>query len=98
MNTLQTIWSALTVENEILFKIIAIPLNYLDALVGMLFFTSILNIETSTRRKIIYVIAYGSIANIISFVVPTSYSVFVHIFGWPLMVYFILRTTILKSI
>lgn len=98
MNTLQTIWSALTVENEILFKIIAIPLNYLDALVGMLFFTSILNIETSTRRKIIYVIAYGSIANIISFVVPTSYSVFVHIFVWPLMVYFILRTTILKSI
>ena len=98
MNTLQTIWSALTVENELLFKVISIPLTYLDALVGMLFFTSILNIETTKKRKLIYVISYGTIASLITFIVPTSYSVFVNIFVWPLMVYFILKASLLKSI
>lgn len=98
MNTLQTIWSALTVENEMLIKFIAIPLTYLDVWVCMLFFTSILNIETSKKRKFIYVICYGTVANLITFVVPTSYSVFVNILVWPLMVYFILKAGILKSI
>ena len=98
MNTLQTIWSALTVENEMLIKFIAIPLTYIDVWVCMLFFTSILNIETSKKRKLIYVICYGTIANLITFVVPTSYSVFVNIIVWPLMVYFILKASILKSI
>ena len=98
MNILQTIWSALTVPNETLIKFIAIPLTYLDAFVCMLFFTSVLNIETSKKRKLIYVISYGTLANLITFIVPTSYSVFIHIFVWPLMIYFILKTTIIKSI
>lgn len=98
MNTLQTIWSALTVENEMLIKFIAIPLTYIDALVCMLFFTSILDIKTSKKRKVIYVFTYGTIANLITFIVPTSYSVFVNIILWPLMVFFILKTTLLKSI
>lgn len=98
MNTLQTIWSALTVPNEMLIKFISIPLTYLDVFVCMLFFTSILNIETNTKKKSIYVIVYGTIASLITFVVPTSYSVFVNIIVWPLMVYFILKASLLKSL
>ena len=98
MNTLQTIWSALTVPNVMLFKIIALPLNYVDAFVCMLFFTSVLNITTTKKRKTIYVLTYGTIGCILNFIVPTSYTIFVNIIIWPLMVYFILKTTILKSI
>ncbi len=98
MNTLQKIWSALIVPNESLIKFISIPLTYLDVCIGMLFFTSVLNIETTKKRKIIYVIVYGTVANLITFLVPTSYSVFVNIIIWPLMVFFILKATILKSI
>ena len=98
MNTLQTIWSALTTQNEPLIKFLAIPLNFLDAFVCMLFFTSILNINTSSKRKLLYVLTYGTIGNIITFIVPTSFAVFVNIIIWPLMVFFILKTTILKSI
>lgn len=98
MNTLQTIWSALTVPNEILFKIIAIPLNYLDVYIGMLLFLTILDIKGSYKQRLIYVGLYGTLATIITFVVPTSYSVFANIILWPLMVYFIFKTTILKSI
>ena len=98
MITLQTIWSALTTQNEELIKFLAIPLTFLDAYIGLLFFTSILNIQTNTKNKLLYIFLYGTIANFINFIVPTSYSVFVNIIVWPIMVFFILKTTILKSI
>ena len=98
MNTLQTIWSALTVPNEMLFKFIAIPLAYIELFIGMLFFSSILNIETSLKRKLIYVFCHGTIANILTFVIPTSYSVFINIILLPLFTFFILKASIIKSI
>lgn len=98
MNTLQMIWSALTVPNEMLIKIIAIPLTFLDIYVCMLYFSAILDIKSIKQRKLLYVIAYGIIANIITFTIPTSYTIYVNLIIWPLMVFFILKTTILKSI
>lgn len=98
MNTIQTIWSALTSQNETFVKIQGIPLCFLDAYVGMIYFTTILNIKSSPKRKLIYVITYGIIANLITFFIPQPYYVFVNIILWPLLVFFILKTTILKSI
>ena len=98
MNTLQTIWSVLTVPNEMLLKIIAIPLTFLDIYIGMLYFSAILDIKASKQRKILYIVIYGIVANIITFIIPTSYSVYVNIVVWPLMVFLILKTTFLKSI
>ena len=98
MNTLQTIWSALTVPNEMLIKFMAIPLTYVELFIGMLFFSSILNIETSSKRKLVYVLCHGTIGNILTFVVPTSYSVFINIILLPLFTFFILRAGIIKSI
>ena len=98
MNTLQIIWSVLTVPNEILTKIISIPLFYLDAYIGMLFFTSILNIDVTKKQKIIYVLLYASIGNILNFVIPTSYTVFINIIVWPIIIFFVLKTTIIKSL
>ena len=98
MNILQMIWSALTVPNELLIKFIAIPLTFLDIFVCMLYFSSILNITTTKKRKILYVLIYGIVANIITFVVPISYSIYVNLIVWPIMVFFILKTTVLKSI
>ena len=98
MNTLQTIWSALTTENEMLINFIAIPLTYLDAYIGMLFFTTLLNIVSTQKRKLIYILVYGSIANIINFIIPSSFKVFINMLIWPIMIFFILKTSILKSI
>ena len=98
MNIFQTIWSALTVPNEGLTKILFIPITYLDAFVGMLFFTSILNIASTKIRKLVYVITYGTIGNLITFLVPVSFQVYVNLVVWPLMVFLILKASILKSI
>lgn len=98
MNTLQTIWSALTTPNEMLFKIISIPLVYLDAYIIMLFFTSLLNIVASKRRKLIYVLVYGTLGTILGFIVPSTYKIFVNIVIWPIIIYFIFKTTIIKAL
>lgn len=98
MNILQTIWTALTTPNETLFKIISIPLNYLDIYVCMLFFSAILNIQSTKKQKLIYVLVYGTIATLVTFLIPNTYKVFFNIIIWPIMVFFILKTTILKSI
>ncbi len=98
MNTLQTIWSALTVPNEILVKVLSVPIAYLDAYIGMLFFTSLLNINVTKKQKIVYVLLYASIGNILNFVVPTSYTVFINIIVWPIIIFFVLKTTIIKSL
>ncbi len=98
MNTLQTIWTALIVPNELLIKFIAIPLTYLDAYVVMLFFTSLLDIKATSKRKLIYVLIYGTIGNIFSFIIPTSYTIFIYIILWPVLIYFILKATIIKAL
>lgn len=98
MNTLQTIWSALTTPNELLISIITIPFTYLDVYIGMLFFTTLLNIPTTKKSKILYVVIYGTISNIVTCFIPVTYKIFVNMITWPLMVFFILKTSILKSI
>lgn len=98
MDILQTIWSALTTPNEFLFKVIAIPLVFLDAYIGMLFFTTILNIDVSKKRKIIYVLVYGIIGNILTFAVPTDYKFFINIIIWPFTIFLILRPGIVKTL
>lgn len=98
MNTLQTIWSALTVPNELLFKIISIPLVYLDAYIGMLFFTTILNVETSKKGKMLYVLIYGTLGTILGFLVSSSYKIFVNIIIWPIIIYFVFKTTVIKAL
>lgn len=98
MNTLQIIWSALTTPNEMLFKIISIPLNYVDIYVCMLFFTTILNIHATKKQKSLYVLLYGTIATCITFTFSSNYKIFINMILWPILVYFILNTTLLKSI
>lgn len=98
MNILQTIWSALTTQNETLINFIAIPLTYLDIYIGMFFFTILLNIKTSKVKKLIYVLFYGTVSIIINFTIPATYKIFLNMILWPLMVFFIFRTTLLKSI
>ncbi len=98
MNIFQTVWSALTTPNEMLFKFISIPLSFLEFYVGMLFFTSILNIETTKKKKIIYVLVQSLITAITTFTLPSSHSVFVNIFLLPVLIFFIFRTSILKCI
>ena len=98
MNIFQTIWSALTQSNEMLTNILLIPLAYVDAYVVMLFFTTLLNIQTTTKRKILYVLIFGIIANLVTFLIPSSYKIYINIIIWPIMICIIFKTHIIKAL
>ena len=90
MNIFQTIWSALTTQNEGLIRILSIPLTFLDVFVCMNFFTTVLNIRSSSKRKLLYLLINGTIACINNICIPSSYKIFVNIIIWPILVFFIL--------
>ena len=98
MEILQTIWTALTTPNEGLINIISIPLAFLDAYIGMIFFSACLNIKSSRKQKIIYVCTFSVLALIINMVLPNLYSTFVRMILWPILVILILKTSVLKGI
>lgn len=98
MNILQTIWSALTTPNEPLTRVLFIPLCFLDVFIGMYFFTTALNIKSTTKQKLLYVIINGVIACINNFFIPSSYKIFVNIILWPILIFFVFKSSIIKSI
>ena len=98
MNTLQMIWSALTTENEMLISFIAIPFLFLDAYIGLLFFSTILNIEINKNTKILYVVIYGLIGCILTFFVPATYKLFINLIVWPILIFFIIRPGFIKTL
>lgn len=99
MEIFQTIWTALTTPNELLAKIMLIPLAFLEAFVSMLFFTTVLNIQTSKKQKINCVLCLGTLTNFINLIIPNSFIKFLlNTILWPIFVIVFLKTSILKGI
>jgi len=51
MEIFQTIWTALTTPNETLVAILSFPIYFVEAIVNMLLFTTILNIKTTRKTN-----------------------------------------------
>lgn len=98
MEILQTIWTALTTENEILTLIICSPLTFLEAFISTLLFTKLLNLKTNHRKNLIYVLSFSFIALLTIFLIPNPYNTYINLIACPILVYFIYKTNILNSI
>lgn len=98
MEILQTIWNALTIENELLVKIICLPITFLEAYLYMMVFLTLLNIKSSMQQRITFVISFSSIALLSLFFGETLYYTFINAIAIPLLVLVIFKTSILKAI
>lgn len=98
MEILQTIWTALTTENELLIKITSMPMLILELIVSMLLFTTILNIKSTKKQKIIYISILSLIGFINLWFISTPYNTFINLIACPILVHFIFKTNTLKSI
>ena len=98
MEIFQTIWTALTTENIMLINITSVPMLVLELTVSMLLFTTILNINSNKKQRILYVTILALIGLINLCIVPPPYNTFINLIACPILVYFIFKTTILKSI
>lgn len=98
MEILQTIWTALSSENEILLNIISVPMTFIEATLTLLLFSTILNISFNKKQGIVYVTSFSILSLITTFFIPTPYNTFINLMIFPILVYFILKTNALKSI
>lgn len=58
MEILQTIWTALTNENELVLILTGIPMIFIEITVTLLLFTQILNISYTKRQFICYIVSF----------------------------------------
>lgn len=98
MEIFQAIWMALTTPNEWLINILSIPLTIIELTVGMLLFTTVLNIEATKKQKTIYlsiVCLWSVLSN-----TPLLYGIskFVNALLCPILVILIFKTSILKGV
>ena len=98
MEILQTIWTALTTENEMLVKIINIPLAIIEVTITTLLFTTILNIDSTKKQKHLYIFLFSFVAISSMLFIPTPFNTFINVITSPILVYFIFKCNILKSI
>lgn len=98
MEILQTIWNALTTENEVLTKIITSFLMFIELTVSMLLFTTILNINGTKKQKILYVSLSAFLGILSLYFIPTPFNTFINVLACPILVYFIFKKGMLKAI
>ncbi len=98
MEIFQAVLTALTTQNEIALAIVGFLSCFIDATVGMLLFTTILNIEATKKSKILYVITFSIVGFLIRTFIPNPYATFTNLLLSILLIKFILQTTWLKAL
>lgn len=95
---LNTVWTALTTTNEELINILTLPLNFVEVTLTMLFFTTILDIKTTKKQKIIYILVNSTISILSNLLLPNPYKTILNTLVLPLSVFYIFKASILKSV
>lgn len=98
MQIFQTIWTTMTTQIEIALSIIFFLLSFIEASVSMLLFTTIFDMKSSRKSKIIYVFLVAIVGSIIRIFVPDPYGSFLNILVVICCIKFIFKTTILKAL
>lgn len=98
MEIFQTMWTALTTPNEGVTNLIVSLLTFIEMTVCMLLFTTLLNINCTKRRKIVYVLLVAGYPFFARFFIPTNYLTVLNMIIFPLTIMFILKTSFFKSI
>lgn len=98
MEIFQTIWTAMTTPNETLSAILYFPMYFIDTLVNMLLFTTLLDIKCSKKSKVFYVFSMGFIAFLSRTFISNPYATLIDVFMGFIFIKFILKANIVKSL
>jgi len=98
MEIFQTIWTALTTENDLLAKFIMIPITFLENLIGMLIFSTLLNISNTNKNKRRYVVIVSILGLTFGTFVPNPYRSFINLAVIFMCIKIFFKTNIIKTI
>lgn len=85
-------------ENPQIITLISIPLTFIEAIVSMLLFTTLLNVKANKKQKIMYVLIMSIFSIISRLFIPGPYNTYINLIVVFLSILFIFKTTIFKSI
>ena len=97
MEIFQTIWTSLTTENDLLARVILIPEIFLENFIGMLLFTTLLNISADKKYKINYVLIVSIFGNIFNIFIPNPIKSFINLTLILVCIKILFKTSILKA-
>ena len=98
MEILNNIWIALSTPNEILINIFVILMTIPESFLTMHLFLAILNLQASKKQKILYMLLSSLSAILNVYVIPNPFNFFINYFINILLIYYIFKLSILKSI
>ena len=98
MEIFQTIWTALTTENEALISIISIPFGYLELFLSILLANSLLNLNINRKNILLYVLIIPTISVFAGLYISPTAKVIINLISTPLYAKFILKIGFFKGI
>lgn len=97
MEILNNLWMAISMPNEGLISIIAVPALLVENFLIMKLFLSILNISSTKKQRITYVVLMFGITLITMFFVPNPFNVFINYFIPIVLTYIIFKNSLFKT-
>lgn len=98
MEIFQTIWMALTTPNEGLINILSIPLTLIEATVQILFSTTVLNIKSTKKQLLIYILSISFLSILSNTPILYDISKFINVIICPILMLLIFKASVLKAI
>lgn len=98
MEIFQTIWAALTNENELLTKFVVIPVTFIENFLSMLVFTTLLNIPATRKNKIKYVLFVSIFGTTFNILIPNPYRSFINLALMIICIKVFFKTKIIKTV
>ena len=98
MEILQTLLTTLTMPNEGLINLVSIFYRIIESIVTMLFFTTLLNINSTKKQQLIFIILSTVTSIIYNYLIPTPFNTFIQMITLPILIILCFKTTILKGI
>ena len=98
MEILNNIWTLLITPNEFITQTIVMLCTFIEAYITISFFLLILNIPTSKKNKILYVIFQSLIGITISIFIPSPFNIFINYISILILIIAIFKTTIFKAL
>ena len=97
MEVLNNIWIAISTPNEGLINILMTLATFVEAILIMFLFTSLLNIKPSKKQKIAYIVIFIITSLISMYLIPNPFNTFFNYVAMFILLYTIFKFSILKS-
>lgn len=98
MKILQTIWTAITTENELLSTLLLLPETYLENFINVLIFSTLLGINSNKKTKTLYIIIISTLSNLVNLFIPNPFRSFINLALMLIFIKIIFKTNTIKTI